>query len=181
MVVPARDAPIRFLTLPAWLQAANHCGFALEPILEQVGILAEADPQARALFTWYSIEEIEHKAVAFDVMQRVAKISYAMRALFMAEIAVMFTVQIFRFTDAMLVRDGFGFWQRAGLWMRGLAWLFGRPGLLGGRWGAFFAYFKPSFYPWQHATSDSHTRWVASFAEASDPLAATDALHALAR
>jgi AraC-like DNA-binding protein len=34
----SRDAPIPFLLLPSWLEAARECGFALEPILERTGI-----------------------------------------------------------------------------------------------------------------------------------------------
>jgi uncharacterized protein len=42
--------------------------------------LAHADPEMRRLFEWHAVEELEHKAVAFDVLQEVAP-GYALRML----------------------------------------------------------------------------------------------------
>lgn len=45
--------------------------------LEQ-NVLATADPPLQALFEWHAAEEIEHRAVVYDVLQAVAP-SYALR------------------------------------------------------------------------------------------------------
>ena len=45
--------------------------------------LAFADPEIRRLLEWHAVEELEHKAVAFDVLEAVAP-SYALRLLGMA-------------------------------------------------------------------------------------------------
>ena len=45
--------------------------------------LSFADPEIRQLLEWHAVEELEHKAVAFDVLQVVAP-SYALRLLGMA-------------------------------------------------------------------------------------------------
>ncbi|MBX3261708.1 MAG: metal-dependent hydrolase [Labilithrix sp.] len=47
------------------------------------GVLTHADPEIRRLLEWHAVEELEHKAVAFDVLQEVAP-SYALRVLGMA-------------------------------------------------------------------------------------------------
>ena len=41
--------------------------------------LAHADPELRRLLDWHAVEELEHKAVAFDVLKEVAP-SYVVRA-----------------------------------------------------------------------------------------------------
>jgi predicted metal-dependent hydrolase len=45
--------------------------------------LAHADPEIRRLLEWHAVEELEHKAVAFDVLKEVAP-SYALRVAGMA-------------------------------------------------------------------------------------------------
>lgn len=45
--------------------------------------LAYADPEVRRLLEWHAVEELEHKAVAFDVMAEVAP-SYVLRVIGMA-------------------------------------------------------------------------------------------------
>ncbi len=52
-------------------------------------ILADAQPEVRALLEWHFAEEIEHKQVSFDVLQAVAP-SYAMRLLGLALTAPLF-------------------------------------------------------------------------------------------
>jgi len=47
------------------------------------GLLAEAHPSVRELLLWHASEEIEHRAVAFDVLQEVSP-SYAVRVAGMA-------------------------------------------------------------------------------------------------
>ncbi len=47
------------------------------------GLLDQADPKMRALILWHAAEEIEHKAVAFDVLQQVDP-SYTLRVSGMA-------------------------------------------------------------------------------------------------
>jgi len=40
-----------------------------------------ADPRVRAMYAWHAVEEIEHKAVAYDVLTKVAKANYFTRIL----------------------------------------------------------------------------------------------------
>ena len=46
--------------------------------IEEFDLLADADPTMRALIVWHATEEVEHKAVAFDVL-RATHPSYLLR------------------------------------------------------------------------------------------------------
>ncbi|NVB76894.1 MAG: metal-dependent hydrolase [Kofleriaceae bacterium] len=68
--------------------AAEHFTAILAEGAFQQGILDVLDPSVMQLFAWHAAEEIEHKAVAFDVLQEVAP-SYALRIAGLAYATVM--------------------------------------------------------------------------------------------
>lgn len=60
--------------------ALEHLTASLaETLLKDESILAGMPENMRNLFLWHAVEEIEHKAVAFDVFQQAAKGTYAER------------------------------------------------------------------------------------------------------
>jgi hypothetical protein len=58
--------------------ACEHFTAVLAEAALTDGVMQHADPVMRDLLLWHAIEEIEHRAVAFDVLQRVDS-SYALR------------------------------------------------------------------------------------------------------
>jgi uncharacterized protein len=71
------------------------------------GILDTADPRMQRLLGWHAAEEIEHKAVAYDVLARVAP-SYALRIRGLA-LATVLLGGFWIWASAMLMRqDGLG-------------------------------------------------------------------------
>ena len=52
-----------------------------EALFEKGALLGRVDHRMRALYAWHAMEELEHKAVAFDVMKKVAKVGYLSRIL----------------------------------------------------------------------------------------------------
>lgn len=58
--------------------AAEHFTALLAEDALTNGFLIHADPEVRRLLEWHAVEELEHKAVAFDVLKEVAP-SYALR------------------------------------------------------------------------------------------------------
>ena len=46
---------------------------------ERRELLDASDARVRAMYAWHAIEEVEHKAVAFDVLTKVAKAGYLVR------------------------------------------------------------------------------------------------------
>ncbi len=71
----ARTSPELRLAVTA---AAEHFTAILAVDAFEVGALDRAVPEMRALLAWHAAEELEHKAVAFDVLQRIDP-SYALR------------------------------------------------------------------------------------------------------
>ena len=142
--------------------------------------MGPADPQVRALWAWHAIEEMEHKAVAFDVMQKVAKVGYLRRVLALVETTLAFNFNVLSFTNAMLRRDGFSRWQRVKLFAKGLGWVYGPGGMFMGCWRAYWRYYKPGFHPWQDAPSPLYQVWVEAFNRSGDPVEAGREVYAAA-
>ena len=79
-VVEQRMSPALCLAVTA---ACEHFTAIMAENAFEDGILEQAHPVMRALLSWHAAEEIEHKAVAFDVLQAVHP-SYALRLLGLA-------------------------------------------------------------------------------------------------
>jgi predicted metal-dependent hydrolase len=58
--------------------AAEHFTALMAEDALTVDVTKNSDPDVRNLFLWHAVEELEHKSVAFDVLQEVAP-SYALR------------------------------------------------------------------------------------------------------
>ncbi len=138
--------------------------------------LAEVDPFVRALFAWHAIEEMEHRDVAFDVMQDVAKVSYPLRASALAITSVLMCGFTLYRTNIMLKADGFGRRERINLFAEGLPWLFGKKGILSHMKKPYMDWFKPDFHPSQHPVLAQYPIWVKTLKETGDPIAAGEAL-----
>jgi len=114
--------------------------------------LAKADAENAALWRWHSIEEIEHKGVAYDTWLHATR-DWPRAKRWKVKLKVMlFTTRNFivdrsRGTIELLRQDGitgFRAWTRM-LWF---AWV--RPGMLRKILGAWLAFFMPGFHPWKH-------------------------------
>ena len=78
-------------------------------------ILADADPRMRDLMEWHFAEEIEHRRVAFDVLQAVSP-RYPTRVLGLALTAGLFYALLTSLSIALLAQDGI-LWRKA-TWMQ---------------------------------------------------------------
>jgi predicted metal-dependent hydrolase len=110
-----------------------------------------ATEEAKRLWQWHAIEEIEHKAVAFDTYLHAARqISpfrrWLKRSAVMCVTTMRFHYVIFRNTADLLRQDGrndFATWRRL------LSYLYGRPGPLRLLLKGVFVYMRPGFHPWE--------------------------------
>jgi predicted metal-dependent hydrolase len=146
---------------------------------ERREVLETADPRMRAMYAWHAMEEVEHKAVAFDVMQKVAKVGYLRRILAMLNVSIAFPIHTFLIVRYMLKVDGFSAWQRAGMFAKGLWWLYKPGGLFASVLGHYAQYYKPGFHPWQSGQLRSYEVWLRTFEATGDPILAGEALQAL--
>jgi predicted metal-dependent hydrolase len=143
------------------------------------GLLDAADPRVRAMFAWHAVEEIEHKAVAYDVFEKVARGSYWTRIASMLHTSVLFTLHVLLITRYMLKVDGKGGFRT---WMKGLWWLYGWGGLYPRLMPHYLAYFLPGFHPWNYGSLEVYHAWRKAYERSGgDMLVAADATMAAAR
>jgi predicted metal-dependent hydrolase len=147
---------------------------------ERRDLFRGADPRVRAMYVWHAVEEIEHKGVAYDVMQQVARVGYLRRVLALLQVSINFPLFIFQILGHMLKVDGFSRWQRAKLWAKGLWWLYKPGGLFLSIFGHYIQYYKPGFHPWQNGQMRSYKLWLDTFNQTGDPILAGEVLHAAA-
>jgi predicted metal-dependent hydrolase len=113
--------------------------------------LAGATDEAKRLWQWHAMEEIEHKAVAFDTYLHATRHMtpfrrWLKRSLVMCLTTIRFHYVIFRNTADLLRQDGrndFATWRKL------LAYLYRRPGTLRLLLLGVFTYMRPGFHPWQ--------------------------------
>ena len=137
--------------------------------------LQDAHPYVRALFAWHAIEEMEHRDVAFDVMQQVGNVPEVTRKMALVlTTGLMFGFTLYR-ANVMLKCDGFNRTQRLKMNVRGLQWLFGKQGKLRKMQSQYRDWFKPDFHPSQHPIIAQYDVWIDTLAQTGDPIQAGEA------
>ncbi|MEZ4328442.1 MAG: metal-dependent hydrolase [Polyangiales bacterium] len=118
--------------------------------IENPEVLATMSPEAATMWCWHAIEEIEHRAVAFDVYKQVVD-DEALRLRTMRHVTVVFIlVNLVR--TAMLLRTS-GHLTNVRAIAKGLDVLWARPGLLRRLLPQYLAYYRADFHPSQHDNS----------------------------
>jgi uncharacterized protein len=141
--------------------AAEHITSVMaNAFVERPEILEHADERIRALFVWHAMEEMEHKAVAYDVLVDVAKASYFTRILTMMLVTFLFPFHTSRVMKHMFTVDGFTRGQRLKMWAKGMWWLFKPGGVISPVIPALLSYYRPGYHPWQHPVVPSYPRWL---------------------
>ncbi len=112
--------------------------------------MGSADPEARAMWRWHAMEEIEHKAVAFDTYLLATQgrgdvRRWAMRCLAMATATYLLFSNVFSSMGSMFRTDAI---DRVQTWGRVLAFLFGRPGILRQILPDYLKFYRRGFHPW---------------------------------
>jgi uncharacterized protein len=132
-------------------------------VLSRQEWLDGVDPAFATLWSWHAAEEIEHKAVAFDVYEAVGG-NWFERSIVMLWATFSIVLGMFRIIWHLLGKDGQRFSLTA--WREILSFLFVSPGAFTHAFPAYLSYFRPGFHPWDHDDRDLLVRWKQSYAEA---------------
>ena len=138
--------------LGATIALEHFTSMMADSFMREDDLFKDTDPEMKRLWQWHALEETEHKAVAFDVFQEVTKgwkplDRYRLRVRVMVLISIMFTRNITIYASDLLVADG----MKPGVARAKVLWfLFGTPGLFRRCANEYWAWYRPSFHPWDH-------------------------------
>ncbi|MGU7772322.1 metal-dependent hydrolase [Burkholderia sp. MR1-5-21] len=139
-------SPLLRLAFTACLE--HYTAILADLLLRDPAILDGADKSMATIWQWHAVEEIEHKAVAFDVFRACggAPIKrYCMRTAAMLGVSACFVVDLGYFMIRLATADrDAGNWRS---WARLGWWLFGAPGVFTRVLPAWLAWFSPRFHP----------------------------------
>jgi len=127
-----------------------------EFVLKNPQVLAPLEESVKDLLYWHAVEEIEHKAVAFDVyMQMEGDRKYLRRVLKLA--TFMFNVRIALYMVALLWwARKFPSWSDIKGFRR---FMYGDKGLLTNIRQPYRDFIKEDFHPWDHDNRDLIDKW----------------------
>jgi predicted metal-dependent hydrolase len=114
--------------------------------------LRDADPASAALWRWHSMEEIEHKGVAYDTWLHATRDwprrkRWTVKSMVMLKVTRNFFIERTQGALMLLAQDGIK-GPRA---LFGLLWYaFVYPGMFGRILGGWLRFFLPGFHPWKH-------------------------------
>lgn len=135
-------------------------------LLSERGVIEKIDPTVRNLWLWHAIEETEHKAVAFDLMQLVNDENYLQRVRMLVPATWFLLMYVSIYTYAFLRKDGV---HKKPLTLANGLWQLMKPGgLLITVIPAWLDYFRPGFHPWELDDSEQIKQWREVLAEAQN-------------
>ena len=141
----------RINQLCATIALEHFTAILAHALLSQGDDLASAPPELKRMWHWHAIEEIEHKAVAFDTYlaatQRLSPLRrWWTRCFAMVTITIMFFQFIGFGVREIFRHDGNNNFKS---WWAMLRYLWVRPGIMRRAAPHYFAYYKPGFHPWR--------------------------------
>jgi predicted metal-dependent hydrolase len=120
-------------------------------LLSRPELLDDVDPRIARLFHWHGYEEVEHKAVLFDAFHAArghGLYAYAVRIAGLWIAVVLLTLTLPSVAYRILASAGAA--QNLSAWRGLVRFVFGRGGMLKGRWRAVAAYHRRNFHPWRY-------------------------------
>jgi predicted metal-dependent hydrolase len=160
-VEPIADFALRWLAIVDWTSSDLRSAVAMagEHFLGEIGnailsrpeLLDGVDPRIARLFRWHGYEEVEHKAVLFDAFHAArghGLYIYAIRIAGLWMAVVLLALMLPSVSYRILASAGAAHDPHA--WRGLIRFVFGRRGMLRGRWRAVAAYHRRDFHPWRY-------------------------------
>jgi predicted metal-dependent hydrolase len=139
----------RLASLLATCALEHYTAFLAKSVLENPEFMRGAEPGYDRLWRWHALEEIEHKAVAFDVFRTVTKARgrnrELNRALSLPLSIVIFLPLFFRVVYKLMKAQGLH--RKPASWAKFAWYAFGYPGMFRRFGPAIVQYAAPSFHP----------------------------------
>lgn len=164
--ITERALPLRVrMSMVACIEYVN--AYVGHEVLSQ-RMLDGSDPTLRAMYEWHFAEEIEHRAVAYDVFQALSS-RWVLRVAGVALTVPLFYLLLTLGSAWFAAQDRSLFTTR---WWRG-AWghLFGRHRMVRRSARHLWAYLKPSFHPSQALDDELAEQAVARWSNTLHPIA----------
>lgn len=115
-----------------------------------------SDKEIQKLIRWHTVEECEHKAVAFDTFKAVGGTYF--ERLYIMILTTLGVTFVFTAATAKLMKDA-GELSNFKSWNNLRKNLFGKGGMFHGTLKEYLAWYKPSFHPKDFDTSDLEACW----------------------
>ena len=151
MLALTKDRPV-IVNLAATMALEHYTAMMAQEFLANPEHFKDADPEVRAMWEWHSVEEIEHKGVAFDTWNHATRDwtpfrRWKLRSLMMLIVSFNFFRNRWTDTLELLAQDGITGWKaKWGLFK----YLTVKPGVVRRIFPAWLSYFTPGFHPWDH-------------------------------
>lgn len=126
-------------------------------VLEDERVLKGADPTMAGLWRWHSAEECEHKAVAFDVYERVGG-TYALRVFAQLVASPIFWIRVVEQQRRLMQERGIANDPRE--WMDLFRFLVVEQRVVQRLGPLWLQYFRPDFHPWHIEDSHLIEKWL---------------------
>lgn len=138
--------------LAATMAFEHFTAIFAERLLADPRHMQDVDPEIAALWRWHAMEEIEHKAVAYDLFLGATRDWHPLKRWLLRSYVMLRVTQQFLTDRAigaldLLRQDGL---HGPMTWARLVHGLLIKPGMLRQVVPAWARYFRPDFHPWHH-------------------------------
>ena len=137
-------------SLAATMALEHFTAILAHELLADPRHLAQAEPEAAALWRWHAMEEIEHKGVAYDTWLHATRDwprrkRWTVKAKVMLLVTRNFIIDRTRGSLELLRQDGI---TGVRAWAQLLWFMWIRPGMMRKVFASWAAFFLPRFHPW---------------------------------